>query len=116
MQESGKKPMCWMMTALTNIILISSIRQPNLKPEQQEAINKLLNTGKLPDVIDGNFISDVNTLMQGLEKIEVSIEDMKKAIFGDGPAAIDNIRARFERYIGELTKGKDENYVRIIIK
>ncbi|NSW90431.1 MAG: exonuclease SbcC [Firmicutes bacterium] len=104
-------------------IIINSIEDPMvkgnipyLKPEQQEAINKLLNTGKLPDVIDGNFISGVNTLMQGLEKIEVSIEDMKKAVFGDGPAGIDDIRARFERFIGELTKGKDENKVRIIIK
>lgn len=104
-------------------IIINSIEDPMvsgnipyLKPEQQKEINRLLNTRKLPDNIDRNFISGVNTLMQGLEKIEVSIEDVKKSIFGDGPAGVDDIKKRFEKYISELTKGKDENKVRIIIK
>ena len=54
--------------------------------------------------------------MKGLEKVEVYIEDMKKAISGDGPVTVGDIRTRFEKYVSELTKGKDESKVRIILK
>lgn len=87
-----------------------------LKTEQQSIINKVLETRKLPDIIDGNFISAINTLMKGLEKVEVNIEDMKRAISGDGPVTVEDIRTRFEKYVRELTKGKDESKVRIILK
>ena len=104
-------------------IIINSIEDPMvsenisyLKAEQQKEVKKLLTTRKLPTVIDRDFILAVNTLMQGLEKVEVSIDDMKKAIAGDGPVSVDDMRERFERYISELTKGKDKSKVRIIIK
>lgn len=104
-------------------IIINSIEDPMvsenisyLKAKQQKEITKLLTTRKLPTVIDRDFILAVNTLMQGLEKVEVSMDDMKKAIAGDGPVSVDDMRSRFEKYLDELTKGKDENKVRIIIK
>ncbi|MBA1336325.1 MAG: hypothetical protein HPY66_2760 [Firmicutes bacterium] len=104
-------------------IIVTSVEDPMvkeniafLKSEQQNVINKLLETRRLPDAIDGNFISGVNTLMKGLEKVEVLVEDMKKAISGDGPVTVEDIRTRFEKYVRELTKGKDESKVRIILK
>lgn len=104
-------------------IIVSSVEDPMvkenigfLKAEQRSVINKLLETRKLPEAIDGNFVSGVNTLMKGLEKVEVLVEDMKKAISGDGPVTVEDIRARFEKYVRELTNGKDESKVRIILK
>ncbi|HBM74927.1 MAG TPA: hypothetical protein DD429_05150, partial [Clostridiaceae bacterium] len=63
-----------------------------------------------------NFTSGINVLMGGLEKVEVYGDDMKKAISGGRPVTVEDIKARFERYIDEITKGKDENKVRIILK
>lgn len=104
-------------------IVVTSVEDPMvkenityLKSEQQKEINLLLVDRKLPNVIDGNFITGINTLMKGLEKIEVFMDDMKKAVSGDGPVTIEDIRTRFEKYISELTKGKDESKVRIILK
>lgn len=104
-------------------IIVSSVEDPMvkenigfLKAEQQDVINKLFETRKLPDAIDGNFVSGVNILMKGLEKVEVLVEDMKKAISGDGPVTVEDIRTRFEKYVRDLTKGKDESKVRIILK
>lgn len=104
-------------------IIVNSVEDPMvrenivyLKAVQQKILDKLLETRKLPKDIDGNFISAVNTLMQGLEKVEVSIEEVKDAIFGDGPAGVGDIRARFEKYLDELVKGRNEEKVRLIIK
>mgnify|MGYP000850961508 CR=1 FL=1 len=105
-------------------IIVTSVEDPMvketfdilLKPELQEIMNRMIASRKLPDVIDGNFTSGINVLMGGLEKVEVYGDDMKKAISGGRPVTVEDIKARFERYIDEITKGKDENKVRIILK
>ncbi len=87
-----------------------------LKPAQKRAINKLLADEKLPEVVDNNLITAVNILMKGLEKIEIDTDDLRRAIAGEGPVTLEDMRKRFERYISDITRGKDENKIRIFMR
>ena len=71
-------------------IIIDSIEDPMIKDnisylklDQQKVINKLLAERKLPEVVDNNFITAINTLLKGLEKIEVDLDNLRKAITGE---------------------------------
>lgn len=103
--------------------IIDSIEDPMikdniayLKPDQQKTINKLLKDRKLPEIVDNNFITAVNTLLKGLEKIEIDTDTLIKAITGEGPVTVEDMMKRFKKYIETVTRGKDESKVRIIIK
>ncbi|WP_026486463.1 DUF6079 family protein [Caldanaerobius polysaccharolyticus] len=109
----------WTKTLLNNIedpMLQLAENIKYLSIDQRKSIQQFLSTRKLPDRIDNVFISAVNDLMKGLEKVEVSVSDIKTYIAGDGPCTVDEIKKKFERYIDSLVFGKDVSKVRIIIR
>ncbi|MEW6624170.1 MAG: DUF6079 family protein [Bacillota bacterium] len=104
-------------------IILGSIEDPMikdnisyLKPDQQKQINDFLETRSLPEVVDNNFVLAVNTLLMGLEKIEVELESLRQAITGDGPVTVDDMYKKFKKYMDTIIQGKDESKVRIILK
>jgi hypothetical protein len=104
-------------------IIIDSIEDPMIKDNisylklvQQKVINKLLAERKLPEVVDNNFITAVNILLKGLEKIEVDLDNLRKAITRGGPVTVEDMLKRFKNYLETITQGRDESKIRIIIK
>lgn len=107
----------WTQTILTSIedpLVASDIQY--LKPEQKRVIETFLTEKKLPEVVDNHFVEAVNTLLQGLDKVEVDVNDLNEVVLSWGPCTADDLKARFEALIAGWSKGKDRSRLRIIIK
>jgi hypothetical protein len=87
-----------------------------LKADQRELIERFIRDRKLPDIVDGTFVDAVNTLLQGLDKVEVDIGELLDSMTAWGPCTVDDIKGKFEALVSKWTDGKDKNKVRIIIK
>ena len=87
-----------------------------LRADQKELIEGFIRDRKLPDIVDGTFVDAVNTLLQGLDKVEVDIRELLDAMTAWGPCAVDDIKGKFEALVNKWTGGKDKTRVRIIIK
>lgn len=89
---------------------------PYLEQSQQDNINRFLEERELPEYIENDFITGVNILLSGIEKIELTSEEIANAITGNSSITIENLKRNFDKFIDNLTKGKDESKIRIIIK
>ena len=106
----------------TNAI-VSSVEDPMvlhdvalLRPEQKEQIEKLLQDRRLPDIVDGTFVDAVNTLLAGLDKVEVDVQQLVGSMTSWGPCTVDDMKSKFEALVNQWTSGRDKSRVRIIIK
>jgi hypothetical protein len=71
----------------------------------------------LPEKLSRDFLNAVQEGLSGLVKVVVKIDDLRAAILAGGsPATLTEMKKRVEEYIGELTKGKDPNKVRVVLE
>jgi hypothetical protein len=103
--------------------LLSSIEDPlvandvvYLKPEQRKAVEKFMANRQLPGVVDNHFVDAVNTLLQGLDKVEVDVTDLSEIITSWGPCTVEDIKSRFDALVADWSRGRDKSRLRIIIK
>lgn len=88
-----------------------------LPTESQTLIETFLRAGKLPDPMTDHFAAAVREALSGLEKIEVSTDDIKQALLqGGSPATPDDLRKRFENFMAARCKGKDVTKLRFVIE
>lgn len=87
-----------------------------LDKRHRQALEPLLKNHRLPDKIDSLLITTINDLMKGLDKVEITSEDLVKAIFKGGPVTVADMKQLMSDYVDELVKGMDINRVRIILK
>jgi len=63
------------------------------------------------------FISAVQDALFGLERIDVTSDDLKQALVqGGSPATPDDLRKRFETFLNDRCKGKDAGKLRFVIE
>ena len=56
-------------------------------------------------------------VLSGLQKVSFGSADLQAALSEGGlPCTISDLSERFDRYVANLTKGKDVSKVRILIK
>ena len=107
----------WQQTLLDN--LDDPIIQGNfelLKPAQRDFIEKFLASKKLADPVTPDFVAAVQEALSGLEKISVTVDDIKAALLlGGSPATPEDLRKRFDIFINARSKGKDTGKLRFII-
>jgi hypothetical protein len=104
--------------------LIQNLEDPTVKeaiellePHQKNIVRDLLKTKELPEKIDQEFISTLRDVLSGLEKKEVSLDELKSILFKNGsPVTVEEMQERFNSFIQEITKGKDPKKIRIIIR
>lgn len=87
-----------------------------LSKKQQEIITRFTTTKQLPVPVDQQFIECVNTLLSGMESVELPLEDMHKAMASWSPCAPDEFKTRLNDWIDKHTGGYDKTKVRIVIK
>jgi hypothetical protein len=88
-----------------------------LKTDDKELIFNFMQSKKLPQSIDDNFIYALQQVFADLVKINLSMDDLKDALqFGEGPAMPTELKARFENYVDDLVRGKDVSKVRIVVE
>ena len=61
-----------------------------------------------------NIRNAIMSLYQGLEKIELSIDDMKTTF--NKPLTPDEAVSAFKEYVDQISKGKERAKIRIILK
>lgn len=103
-----------LIKALDDAIVYENIKY--LKPDEKKEIEEFLSKKELPSKISTTFVNAVNSLMEGFEKVELNFDAMKHEISSKGPMTVDELKAAFEEYLKSLTKGKEKEKVRILIK
>jgi len=108
----------WTQTLLTN--LDDPTTKENiklLKDKQKKIIKEFAAKKTLPDKLSNDFIHAVGEVLSGLMKVPVSIEALREKLLpGGSPATVNELKARFDEYLAELTKGKDPSKVRIVLE
>jgi hypothetical protein len=108
----------WTQTLLAN--LDDPTTKSNLdllKTESKKLVNGFIKKKALPDDLDQNFIHALGEVLSGLQKVPVSISDLRTALLSGGsPVTPAEMKKRFEGYLDELTKGKEQGKVRIVLE
>jgi len=108
----------WTQTLLTN--LEDPTTKGNLsllKPGPRKLVDGFIKTRTLPDDLTHEFIEALKEALSGLTRVSVTIEDLRDALLAAGsPATPEEMRKRFEEYLGGLIKGREPGKVRIVIE
>ena len=105
-------------------ILINNLDNSSVKENMQLlrandklALDDFIATKQLPSPLTNDFIIALNEALSTLTKVQLSIEDIGKALQrNDGPLTPGELKDLFSNYIDELARGKDPNKVRIVIE
>lgn len=105
-------------------VILDNIEDPALKddlqllnPEQRKIIEDFKRSRELPDRIDYQFVSTIETLLEGLDGVKISTDDLISTLKGNGtPYTMDEMYRRFDEYIKSKTRGKNKEKIRIIIE
>ena len=88
-----------------------------LQPEREKRVAAFIKMGTLPDPLEQAFIEAVQEVLSGLVKVVVKTEDLRAALLAGGsPASPAEIKARFERYIDDLSRGQEVLKVRVVLE
>jgi hypothetical protein len=109
----------WARTLLTNLndpVVKKTIKQL-LKADQQEMVLEFISTKQLPEDLSSTFIRSLQDLFSGLEKVDITLDDLKQALLEKGtPCTVDEFEKRFAEYIAKLIKGRERKKIRIVIE
>ena len=88
-----------------------------LQPEARELVAKFIDQQALPEEFDQDFIQALDDAFAGLQKISVTIDKLCSVLLpGGSPITPQEMKQRLEDYLGEVTRGKDLDKVRIILE
>ncbi|MEI8716328.1 DUF6079 family protein [Mesorhizobium sp. ISC11] len=80
-------------------------------------LQAFLGSKQLPDPVNPAFVKALQEVLSGLQKVVLGSAEMQAALSDGGlPCTVSDLRERFDRYIANLTKGKDSSKVRIVIE
>jgi hypothetical protein len=105
-------------------VLISNLEDPTiqanlelLKEAESKQIHAFLAAKTLPDPLSGEFITAAQTALSSLTKEIVKVADIQGALLSGGsPATPEELKARFDKFIAERTRGKDANKLRFVVE
>lgn len=96
-------------TAQKNISLLTS--------KQKEIVTDFIGKRQLPEIIDADFVRTISSVLSGLIKLEVDIQQLKKYLYNEGnPCTIDEVKRKFDAYLEQEISNKDKTKVRVIFK
>lgn len=108
----------WTKTLLNN--LDDPMTQANvnelLHEDDKQIVKAFMGSKELPDPVDGNFVQTLKTILAGLQKVSVKKADLLKIVSDLGPSTPNEIKQAVSDYVDSLTKGKDQNKVRIVLE
>ena len=108
----------WTQTLLTN--LEDPTTQSNLdllRREPRKLVDAFLQSRELPKAISQDFIQALQEVLSALIKVEVTTKHLRAALIAGGsPVTPVEMKKRFDAYLDELTKGKEQGKVRIVLE
>lgn len=103
--------------------LKSALEDPMLEDQKallgknaRAVIEKFLKSGLLPVPVDQQFINSVNSMLSGLESLEIHMDKLQEVMTSWGPCTPDDFKAKLMQWIDGQTSGKDKSKVRIVVK
>jgi hypothetical protein len=108
----------WTQTLLTNLEDPTTRENLDLlKSESRKLVDTFRQRRTLPDSLTPDFIHALSEVLSGLIKVPVRANDLCRALLADGaPVTPAEMRQRFDAYLSELTKGKEQGKVRIVLE
>jgi hypothetical protein len=80
-------------------------------------LKTFLKSKKLPDPVSPAFVRALQEVLSGLQKVTLTSGELQNALSDGGlPCTVGDLHERFDRYVANLTKGKDASKVRIVIE
>ncbi len=123
MIEQLETELSTMVTAWTSTILsnledpITNANMNLLKVDDRDQLETFIRSRELPIPLDNNFVHALKEVLSGLVKVIVNVKALQSTLqVTDGPATPRELKMRFDKYIDQLTKGKDPAKVRIVIE
>ena len=103
--------------------LKSALEDPMLEEQKallgksaRSSIDKFLQSGYLPIPVDQQFIDSVNSMLSGLESLEVHMDKLQAVMTSWGPCTPEDFKQKLAQWVDSQTSGKDKSKVRIVIK
>lgn len=88
-----------------------------LDAKGRRAVKELLQGRELPQTISPTLLKALQDVLSGLAKVVVVPEAVRAALTAGGmPCTLADLRGRFDRYLSEISKGKDPAKVRIVVE
>ena len=108
----------WINALIDNLKSDEARNSQNIMSESsREYIYNLVSSGELPNPIPDEFIEALNEALSGLEKVTISLGEIKEALgFCGSPVTVDALRCRFERLLKDKLSGKELSRLRVVIE
>jgi succinate dehydrogenase flavin-adding protein (antitoxin of CptAB toxin-antitoxin module) len=87
-----------------------------LHDDDKKIIQVFIDSKKLPESVDSNFVQTLKTVLAGLQKVLVKKADLLQLVSSVGPSTTDEFKRAISDYVDSLTKGKDPAKVRIVLE
>lgn len=102
--------------------LLDALREPDVQEQvallpapAREAVSAFVSSGELPDPVTDDFVRALNQVFERFEVRRVRPDEVWGALFPERvPATPQEVRERFERFVGALSAGVPEERVRIV--
>lgn len=86
-----------------------------LKNEQQNMINEFISKEEFTLPIEPKLISTIKELLQGIERVQITHQDLFDMLGNGSPLTVEEVKIRFEKLLREKVTGKVPNRVRIML-
>lgn len=88
-----------------------------LAADERSLIDGFIGSKALPQPVEGGFVKALRQVLQGLVPIELTVDQVQQALFGQGSAAtVDQLKGRLDQFLTNQCKGQDMTKVRIVLK
>lgn len=109
----------WTQTLLDNLDdpTTQAIINDLLKAADRKLIKEFIASKSLPEPLSTDFITAVQEALSGLTKEVVKLNDVQLALLSGGsPASPEELKARFDKFIEERTRGKEKSKLRFVVE
>lgn len=87
-----------------------------LAPEQQRLLEAFLAQEELTLPLDPAMIDAARTVLRGIEKVPLTLDQLVAALGGGTPLTIADAESRFTDLLRRLTEGKDTSRLRLVLQ
>jgi hypothetical protein len=109
----------WAQTVLTNLDDPTVAGNVDLVTDAKgkRELRDFIKSKSLPEPVTPAFVKALQEVLSGLQKVVVTVDELRMALADGGlPCTVGDLRERFERHLGKLTKGRDASKVRLVIE
>ncbi|MEA3314002.1 MAG: DUF6079 family protein, partial [Caldisericota bacterium] len=103
--------------------LINTFNDPKIKSnielltkEQKVMISTLIKNKKFELPIDIGLVEAIKELLHGIEKIEITIDELKNVMGNGNPLTLNDIKERFDSFINNKMSSMDVHNTRFVLK